>query len=327
MVLEEYRFPLFKQCQFYMASNILKRLRLGDETALPNSPIDESGAALTPVSGEERNGIPALCAALRAWGCETDGTLNSVGEVARDAALRVGYSGYVDMVKELEMRGANRWSAGGEILEAPKRGPMKLIMKLKRPGMMADPPPPVMQQKIVMKPAAPVRVTKTIYKEDPPSDEDIDDGAMDDQDDDFDEDDFANPDDDAEDEEIMEKVRKAAAHEMEEEDDWADDEPDEDVTVPSNLYRPRTKTEIGKDGLPIKKKMMLNLSLKKKQGVKIKGKAGYVLEEIPAGEALPPPAKLNLSQPAKKVEKKVHQVKTKRAMDGKAALLKKLGRF
>ncbi|GMI39104.1 hypothetical protein TeGR_g7040 [Tetraparma gracilis] len=105
-VLEEYRFPFFKQLQYFMAASLLQRARGEGE----------------PLAEAEREGAPALTAALRAWGMglagageERELAYNSVEECAVYAARTCGYgeTQVREFVDELELRVKGEWGGGG----------------------------------------------------------------------------------------------------------------------------------------------------------------------------------------------------------------------
>lgn len=126
-MLEEYRFPFFKQLQYFMAASLLQRARGEGE----------------PLAEAEREGAPALTAALRAWGMglagageERELAYNSVEECAVYAARTCGYgeTQVREFVDELELRVKGEWGGGGgKVRKAEAGGEWEGERKKKQP--------------------------------------------------------------------------------------------------------------------------------------------------------------------------------------------------
>jgi hypothetical protein len=321
LVPEEYRFPFFKQAQFYMAATLLQRLRLSD--ANPACTASEDGEDLVPLSLHEQLGVPALVTALRAWvsseeppataeAAQAGGGFNSVQECATDAAMRCGHSRARDLVDELELRSKGEWTGVLPSSPPPKKAAGKFQLKLTA-AKPAKPPKP-----------------EIIYKEDMHSDEEEEEK------DDSDEEEFGEEDakeveeaEVEEERELNEQVRKAAQEYSDDEAaemDWADEDEDDDVVGGEEgggrkERKRRAPGEPKEEKKPEKKKMVINLSLKSRAAAA----AAVKEEEEEEGE---PKKKLMLvpkKKPEKIPEKKV--VAVKKQIDGKAKLLKKLQGF
>lgn len=108
-VPQKFRFPYFRQINFYAASALLQKVRKGKLSEL------------------ERKTLPALVEALKMWNVAPGGdaeTRGSISEVASHATRLAKCKSVIEMIDELE------FASGSEISSKPKANRKSLKLKL-----------------------------------------------------------------------------------------------------------------------------------------------------------------------------------------------------